>query len=45
MAAIEASALDDRASAVKTLTAFVAKYPDDPAVVEAKDLLDMLKGP
>jgi len=42
-AVLEATALDDRAQAQKTLTAFIAAHPDDLQVVQAKRLLDSLK--
>jgi len=42
-AVLEATALDDRAQAQKTLEAFIAAHPDDLQVVRAKRLLESLK--
>lgn len=39
-AVLEIGVLDDRGAARKTLSEFVAKFPDDPAVVKAKRLLE-----
>ena len=42
-ASIEINALDNRPAARATLEEFLRKYPDDPAVVQAKELLEALK--
>jgi tetratricopeptide (TPR) repeat protein len=42
-ALLEMTSLDDRPAAQKTLKEFIQKYPDDPVVVKAKDLLESLE--